>query len=208
MSACIHYECLDNECPTSVFAQLARLHAEGISEGFLSTLGERFLQRLHHALAMSPNAFVIAAIHENEVVGFVCGSTDTKKVYRACLLRLGVVTAPVILPKLISLKRLRRVLETLLYPARTKGASLPRAELLSLCVASAWQRKGIGRRLFDELVSQFGRREVGSFRIVTGANLQKARKFYESMGARMAGEINVHRGEPSLVYIHEIGEHQ
>ena len=42
-------------------ARVAQLHAAGINEGFLATLGPRFLRRLYERMVASRRAFLIVA---------------------------------------------------------------------------------------------------------------------------------------------------
>ena len=96
------------------------------------------------------------------------------------------------------------MLETMLYPARTRAANLPSAEILNFCVSTAAQGLGVGQRLFTASVEEFRRRCVREIRIVTGVRQQSARRFYDSAGARCVGKVAVHRGSPELVYTFSI----
>src|SRR5438105_13458477 len=84
-----------SEAP-EVFAELARLHSEEISGGFLTSLGTPLLANLYRAIGRSTHAFILVATLDGRVVGFLCGSTDTPKVYRHVLTRAW----PYILPAL------------------------------------------------------------------------------------------------------------
>ena len=44
-----------------------------------------------------------------------------------------------------------------------------------------------------------------AFRIIVGDTLAPAHRFYQRMGATMAGEVQVHEGEGSKVYVHRMG---
>ncbi len=199
-------ERITRDAPDSYFSQLANLHQQEIGQGFLSSLGADFLQRLYRSLSRSPHAFLIAAVSEGRVFGFICGSTDTKKVYRNFLMTGGLRAVVTLLPKLLSTARLRRVAETLLYPSRHRDLQLPSAEILNFCVDQHCQRLGIGKQLFGELVAEFRDRQVGSIRIVTGAKQGSAQRFYESLSAVQHSELEIHAGDPSLVYTYDIPE--
>ena len=43
-----------------------------------------------------------------------------------------------------------------------------------------------------------------SFKIVVGGNLARAHAFYLKMGCAVAGEIEVHSGECSIVYVRKV----
>ena len=52
---------------------LAAMHVDRIEEGFLSSLGPRFLRRLYRRIIAAPGSFAIVAVDECGVVGFVRG---------------------------------------------------------------------------------------------------------------------------------------
>ncbi len=189
-----------------MFLQLACLHQQEIAGGFLTELGPTFLTRLYRALSRSPHSFVIVASKENEAAGFICGASDTGRVYRHFMLRWGLVTLPILIPKLVSLGRIRRVFETLLYPSRKENLELPTPEILNFCVSKKWQRKGVGKALFNALLEEFRKRRISRIRIVTGGEQYSAQAFYESIGASLVSEIEVHNGTKSLVYTYDIGD--
>jgi ribosomal protein S18 acetylase RimI-like enzyme len=186
--------------PPEWFAQLAEIHSAEIHGGFLTKLGPRFLHHLYQEMARSPHTFLFAAVNRDEVVGFIAGSVATGRFYRQYLWRRGLRDAWILLPKLITLSRIKSAVETLLYPSRNRDAGLPSAEILNFCVRRTMQRSGVGKRLFHELISEFQRRGVASIRIVTGAEQVKAQRFYESLGAVRISSIEVHRGTQSIVY--------
>lgn len=192
-----------------VFEQIARIHQEEISTGFLSTLGSRFLTMLYRALAESRHSLLFAAIRNGTVVGFICGSLNTKMFCRQFLRRRGIPAAIVLVPKLFKWSRIKRVLETLLYPRRSEAkrpieASLPSSEVLNFCVSKRFQGQGIGRRLFEAMCAELARHGVERIKIVTGAGQEKARRFYEKAHATFRAHVQVHRGKPSVVYLFDI----
>ena len=64
---------------------VAKLHAASIDQGFLSTLGPRFLALLYRAIDESPDSVLILAREDDQVVGFVAGTLDMGPVYRGLL---------------------------------------------------------------------------------------------------------------------------
>lgn len=199
---CIHR--YDSRLSTSVASQAARLHIREIDEGFLSSLGHNFLEMLYTALARSHTAFVITASSNGRLLGFICGSTDTRRTYLDFAVRAGPQAALRLAPKLLSAPRIKRALETLLYPTRRTKISLPRAEILNFCVSSDAQGRGIGRRLFSALTEEFWRRGVAEIRIVTGEEQRRAQKFYDRAGAHRVAELEIHPGTSSAVFIYKI----
>ncbi len=186
-------------------AQVARLHAAAITEGFLTSLGHPFLVALYDGLSRSRSAFVITATKGSDLLGFICGATDTRRAYLDFALSRGGPRAALrLLPRLISPRTVRRVAETLLYPTKQTAVELPRAEILNFCVSEAHRGKGVGRRLFEALLAEFARRHVAEIRIVTGSEQRQAQAFYDRVGSTRVTELEVHEGTSSVVYTHPV----
>lgn len=189
-------------------ARLAELHRKAITGGFLATLGDRFLRKLYATLCSSPHAAVYVERQDQRIVGFIVGSVATGKVYREFIRSAGATAALAILPKLVSWRVLKRVVETALYPARRQADDSPGAEVLNFCVASGQRGRGVGQRLFAALTEDFQERGLERLRIVTGSSQRSAQRFYESAGARPVGQTQVHKGEESLVYEYDLANPQ
>jgi ribosomal protein S18 acetylase RimI-like enzyme len=186
------------------FADLARLHAEEISSGFLTSLGTGLLARLYGAIGRSPDAFILTASANQHIVGFLCASTDTRRVYRYVLVHAWRHLLPALARHLLSWRTLRRCWETLRYPARSPVPDLPGAEILNFCVTQKLQRSGVGRALFSAMEGEYRRRGVRCIRIVTGANQLSAIRFYEKLGAEPVGTIEVHARTESRLFRYSI----
>src|SRR4029450_6518603 len=79
-------------------AAMARLHADGMPEAFLPTLGPRVLARLYRALATDPEAVALVAEGVDGVVGFAAGVTSVGGFYRRFARGHGPAGAPVAHP--------------------------------------------------------------------------------------------------------------
>jgi ribosomal protein S18 acetylase RimI-like enzyme len=181
--------------------RVAELHADRISEGFLSTLGPTFLRRLYRRAVRSPDAFVLVAIDDAPdgapVVGFVAGAHDLQRFYRSFLVRDGLVVAAVAAPRLI--RSFRRVLETLRYPASSD--ELPRAEVLAVAVDRGCTGRGIGHRLVGAATNEFRAHGVPAVKVVAGSANQPALRLYEGCGFARRRTIAVHGDAPSEVLV-------
>ena len=192
------------------YRRVAQLHAETIDQGFLSTLGPRFLSLLYQAIDECPDACLLLAREGDRVVGFVAGTLNMGQVYRQLLrhwLALGLSLAPSVLVPW----RLWRILEILRYSRGGGGdatavPTLPAAELLSIAVDPAGRGRGIAEDLYTRLKLFFGTRGLGEFKIIVGASLLPAHRFYRRMGAVPVAEIEVHRGAASTVYVQRVGD--
>ncbi|HWC42385.1 MAG TPA: GNAT family N-acetyltransferase [Actinomycetota bacterium] len=193
---------------TADAAAMARLHADGMPDAFLPTLGPRFLARLYRALATDPDAVAVVAEGVEGVVGFAAGVTSVGGFYRRFARAHGPGAALAAAPRLVRPSVARRLLETVRYPAQEpdgNGANgnrrLPDAELLSIAVAPGFRTGGTGRALADGVLSGLAGRGVGDIKVVVGAANQGANRFYAKVGFREAGQLTVHQGTPSNVWI-------
>ena len=187
-----------------LFRQLAEIHQEEITAGFLSTLGPDFLERLYRFIAASRHAFIFAATGQGQARGFICGSLNTNRLYRDLLLRHGWELAPRLLPRIFSVARLRRLKETLFYPQKRECRELPVSEILNFCVRRRYQRQGIARLLFKYLVAEFKSFQIEKIKIVTGEQQTSAQAFYQAMHARQISDLIIHDGTLSHVFIYDI----
>jgi glycosyltransferase involved in cell wall biosynthesis/ribosomal protein S18 acetylase RimI-like enzyme len=183
-------------------AAMARLHADGMPEAFLPTLGPRFLARLYRALAADPDAVALVAEGVDGVVGFAAGVPSVGGFYRRFARGHGPAAALAAAPRLVRPTVARRLLETVRYPAAGNGnGPLPDAELLSIAVAPGWRAGGTGRALADGVLDGLAGRGVDDIKVVVGAANQGANRFYAKVGFCDAGQLTVHQGTPSNVWI-------
>jgi ribosomal protein S18 acetylase RimI-like enzyme len=192
------------ESDENLFRNIAQIHLNEISEGFLSTLGIDFLERLYKFIALSRHGFIFIATIKGQAIGFISGSTNTSRLYREFILNYGWKMLPVMLPKMFSLSLILKLKETLCYPQKKECRELPQSEILNFCVDRNFQRKGIARLLFGHLVKEFNQRKVNNFKIVTGSQQISAQRFYKAMKATHISDIIIHNGIISHVYIYNI----
>lgn len=183
---------------------LVALHRQELSGGFLSSLGPAALRLMFRFAADSNSAILIVARRtaDSPPLGFVLGAYSTASFYREFLTSRGLAALLILGPKLLSLRRIYRLLETLLYPRRHGSADLPAAELFDLVVDRHTQRTGVGRLLFEAFRQAVETAGHAGFRVTTGESLTTAHRFYESVGAVRVADIEVHRGASTRVYVH------
>jgi len=184
---------------------MARLHADGMPDAFLPTLGPRFLARLYRALATDPEAVALVAEGVDGVVGFAAGVPSVGGFYRRFARGHGPAAALAAAPRLVRPSVARRLLETVRYPAHEADGDgdgrLPDAELLSIAVAPGFRAGGTGRALADGVLTGLAGRGVDDIKVVVGAANQGANRFYAKVGFSPAGHLTVHHGTPSNVWI-------
>jgi ribosomal protein S18 acetylase RimI-like enzyme len=170
---------------------ISALHASCIGEGFLVTLGPRFLRRLYGRVVSSSRAFAFVVDGPSSIVGYIACAIDTGAFYREFVAHDGLVAGAVALPRL--LRAPRPVWETWRYGARA-DSSAAAAEVLALAVAPEARGLRIGRALVAVALGELRERGVASARVVTATGNMPAIRAYEHAGFRRSGSDEVHRG--------------
>jgi ribosomal protein S18 acetylase RimI-like enzyme len=190
-------------------ARAAQLHVAGINEGYLATLGQRFLSRLYARMVTSRHAFLIVAYEPREsvanatrpAIGFVAGTESVSALYREFLVKDGVIAGIGSAPRL--LRSIPRLLETLRYGAgesQSKERSDDReSELLSIAVAAEARNRGAGALLVDAFRSAAVRSGSRSARVVVGAENDGAIRLYRNAGFVEDERFELHPGTASLL---------
>jgi ribosomal protein S18 acetylase RimI-like enzyme len=176
----------------------AELHASGITEGFLSRLGPRFLERLYRCVVRDDGSFLFVSEEGGTVNGMIAGSESVPALYKRFLRREGLVAALVAAPRVV--RNAGSVLETLRYGGANDGG-LPSAELLSVAVDATARGQGLGRRLVEALQEEFARRGTATSKVVVGADNAPALNLYRECGYRDAATVQVHRDVDSQVLV-------
>ena len=180
-------------------APAAGLHAQRITEGFLPTLGAAFLARLYRRIVRDPGSFLIVAVEDGRVVGMCACTEDLGALYRAFVLRDGVVAGLRSAPRI--LRSLPRVIETLRYPGAEGAADLPEAEVLAVAVDAACSGRGIGRAVVEAALAEFDRRGTARVKVVAGGDNDAALGLYRATGFADAARLEVHAGTESVVLV-------
>ena len=186
--------------------QSVRIQIEELDQGFLSSFGSKALEVIFFHAASSRWGILVIAIdsERGDAIGYVFGSDNINNFYKDFIVRKIPAAVIHFLPKMLSLQRIRKAFETLVYPMKNTSADMPRAELLDLAVSRSYHGKGVAQKLFDGFANECRVRGVTAFKIPTSASLVRAHRFYEKMGAKKAGSVEVHRGQEAYVYVYEM----
>lgn len=185
-------------------SQVASLHISGISTGFISSLGLGFVSALYESIAEDENSFGFVAVEDEKVLGFVAFSKDLSKLYKYVIVKKGLCFALLLAGKMLSLRRIKKVFETLFYPGRTKKMDLPCAELLSIVIGGTERGKGLATTLIGKSLAECSRRGVEKVKVLVAADNEPANKLYSKCGFKPAGQIDSH-GVPSNIYVARSG---
>lgn len=184
--------------------QIAKIHKQEINQGFLSSLGVNFLKVFYQAIVSSPYSFIIVAQENDKIIGFVAGCTNIKKFYGYFLKKYFWVASSILLSKIFKFSNLKKIIEVLLYPHKESKNNIPDTELLSIAVIQEFHGQQIALKMFEKFVEEIKNKKINVFKVVVGEKLKRAIGFYEKMGFKFHSIINVHKNEPSRVYIYEI----
>lgn len=187
-----------------LYRRVAELHIANINQGFLSTLGIGFVALMYEAIDQGKNSVLLVSEVDSRVVGFVAGATGMGSIYLR-MLRSWHRLLITLLPSLFSPRRVWRIIEILRYSGGAvdlKG--LPAAELMSIAVDPVFRGKAHAEQLYQGIADHFRSEGISAFKIVVGAELAPAHRFYIRMGAELVTETEVHSGENSLVYVHNL----
>ena len=189
-----------------IINQVVLIHQAEIAQGFLSSLGKKALAMIFEVAANGRSGILLVAFAKEDPkpCGFLLGTVDTGAFYREFMVRKGVTAVFQLLPKLLSIDKIRKVLETLFYPAKQDVQVFPAAELLDIAILADHQGTGLAQALFQQFVQILAQRSFTEFKITTGERLFRAQRFYERLGAEKAAEIEVHKGQKTLVYVYSI----
>ena len=181
--------------------QVAELHTKNLDQGFLSTLGPKFLFLMYRAIDECEASVLIVENDPSGVAkGFVTGAEGMRSIYHQMLKSLPALIVA-LLPSLLNPIKVWRILEILLHSKHSaEKQNLPSYELLSIAVRPDHRGQGVSERPDSGLINHCRSRGIHSFRIIVGENLHPAHRFYQRMGAHVVGDVQVHGGQRSLVY--------
>ncbi len=158
---------------------VAKIHRRELS-GFLSELGERFLQHFYKESLHIPEMFTLVEIENDQILGIVSGITSVKGLYKKIIFRdiigFGIVFLSYFITHPIQIVKM---VQTLSYP----GFEEDIPELLIIAVSREYQKKGIGKKLFHAVVEEFKNRKIKRFKISVYDRLP-ANGFYKKIGCK------------------------
>ena len=177
---------------------VAALHGSRIAEGFLTTLGMSFLERLYRRMIRSAQAFVLVHDDQDGIDAFVAVADHTGRLYREFVMRDGpavvITTAPAIV------RNPKRIWETLRYGIAS-GGDLPASEILAVAVAQRAEGRGVGGELVRAALDELQARGVAAARVVTAVGNAPALRMYETAGFRRFHQTEVHAGISQQVLV-------
>jgi len=186
--------------------EIVAIHREQISQGFLSSLGDDILELVFANIIDSKHSFLITAVDKSKSLtcGFICGTVDVRKLYGNFIFKKFFRATFHILPKLLTAERIRKIVETLIYPLKGDHDSVPRAEFLDFALKAEYQGTGLAQQMFYEAVDAFYSMGIKEFKSPVNERLIVSQRFHEKMGARKASYVQIHKGQTSIVYVFDV----
>jgi len=180
--------------------QVAALHIQCISTGFISSMGIDFVTSLYDAIVKSKSSLGVVAVRNGKVIGFAAFTTNLNKLYKSVVWRKGLIFALLLAGNMLSRKRVKKMFETLFYPARTKKMNLPSAELLSIAVGPEERGKGLAGKLIEKGFQHCRKTGIDKIKVLIGADNKEGNKLYLKSGFELVGQI-VNHGVLSNIYV-------
>lgn len=188
----------------TTYREVAKIHMDCINQGFLPTLGDKFLVLLYESIEAAPDSALFVERIDGKVVGFVSGGRGMGSIYRQMLKRWPRLISA-LFPALLSPRKLKRIFEIVWFSRKQKPVpGCPAAELFSIAVQDSARGTGVAVRLYRALMEYFALDGETAFCIVVGDSLAPAHHFYQRMGAVPVAQISVHDGQGSTLYRHEL----
>lgn len=202
---------------------LARVHVASFGDSFLATMGEPFLRHYFRAFMEEPRAVAMVCRRrdDGEIAGFVCGSEDVARHYRAFMRRHMLPSLPAVASRVVRkpslawavLQRVWKVGRMNMTARRpgagqlpVQGPSLPPASLMTIGVHPNYRRQGIGELLAQTFTFEMGKRGVPRIKLGVRSDNAGARKLYERLGWRQVPGTGGEGG--SCMYVREIQTHR
>ena len=189
------------------FLECAKIHSKEILSGFLPTLGLSFLSSLYEFFSKSKYSFLLMAVEDSKVKGFIVISLNTKLFFKQYLFTQSYKNFHKIPFSIFGKIFILKTIEVLKYPFKSKKIKtdfVSNSEIFNFCVDSSVQGRGVGQSLFSKAVNELENNKVKVLKIVTGYNQISAQKFYYKSGATFSHKVMVHKGEESMVFKYEI----
>jgi ribosomal protein S18 acetylase RimI-like enzyme len=178
---------------------VAALHIQGIDKGFISSLGIKFVTALYEAIARSGTSFGYAAEDDGRVCGFVTFTTSLNRLYKSVIAKGGWRFAVLLAGKMFSVRRIKRILETILYPSRVNKKQLADAELLSIVIHPEKCKQGLATELVRKSFERCRQLGLDKVKVLVGADNEPANRLYQKCGFAFVEQIENH-GVPSNIY--------
>ena len=185
-----------------IYMDVAKLHITCMKNGFLPKLGVNFLTLLYRCIDESDFSTLIVKYKDNQLIGFVSGTFGGSNIYKK-MLYYPLDLLLVLLTIIFDIKKIKKIVEILIYMSGNKRNKYPKAELLTICVDLDHRRQGVAVELYQSLSNYFKSKSISKFVIIVGQSL-KANLFYLNQGAKIIDTLQVHANVNSNLFVQKL----
>ena len=171
--------------------QVAALHAAAINTGFISSMPPSFIQCLYQSIADSPHNFGFVYEENTEILGFICCSTDTKRMFREILWQSGFRFVFLLWRQIFNVSVVKKICNNIFYPNKFK-VGLPQAEILSVAVERRAKGKGVGKTLMQMVIAECRKRKILAIKALTDAKNEGSNCYYQKCGFYLVDKVKHH----------------
>ncbi len=197
----IELEKVEYKKDMNIIKDIVDVHIKSFPNFFLTFLGSNFLFLLYKMVSKEKNGILIVAKDSNKVVGFVAGVIDQYEFFKKLVFKYkwkfaftsvkAILKKPKILARL--LRALKRSDESIRYSSKTY--------LMSIAVHPAYQGRGIGKILIEELFKEVIKKGGISVCLTTDKNNNdKVNKFYINLGFKLVRSYKTPEGREMNEY--------
>jgi len=190
--------------------EVVHIHLQSFPNFFLTFLGPSFLRILYTGFINDKtNAITLVALDiekENQVVGFIAGSTKPKEFFKILLRKNWPRFGLAVLMRCINQpSTIKKIYHNVKMRLKNGAYSVDGAELSSIAVLPEYQNKHVGKQLIDAFLKELNKRGIRSVYLTTDKfNNDKVNSFYLRNGWSLEKSFVTPLGREMNLYTKEI----
>ena len=158
---------------------IAELHHQSFKGFFLTSLGVNFLAHFYAGVLKHEHSLGVGVFKDQRLLGFAIGTQKNTGFYKIILKRNWFPLLWAALPRLFNPTKVKRLLSSFAKQKGQQFVDVPM--LLSICVASTQENKGLGSELLNSFENSLVELRLNSLILFTDAdNNQAVNQFYQN----------------------------
>ena len=186
---------------------LALHHMKLIPQGFISSLGVKFISLLYKSLIISKGFYVLACFdskRDKKLVGYSVLRMKKSSYIFSVLRNYPYKTLYLCFFYLKNPKKIIGFIELFIFqffknPSKNNINTKKVAELFIIAILEDYQGKGIGGHLIQKTKERCRLLSINEIYAVTGSE-QQTHKFYKKIGGQLIGQTSIHNNHLSHIY--------